>query len=1476
MGDYHDKRFILALKVPPEKRTTQELDLLYGSLRSMEALCWLREPALRSLCNTVRYESHASNDILYCRGELATCWYILLSGSVFIDGSMFLPRSSFGKRSGGGGRRANECLILEPSEMIVIDYPDGQLMRPGQRSSVNTMNLEKLLALEQEEITIRPKGGGSAPAVPHQGAHMAGSSGINHQDHISTSHHSSPSQHHHPHHNSLHYHQDPQYLPDLVSGGMVRGGRSRGSVGSSVRDGSDTSSAYSGSDTMCHSLQSSIEPDDVDLSGLMESIVDSDEEDLAESIGSLLVRDAVRECLEKNPTERKEDDIEVLLEFTQRLKAFSNLTLEVRRAMCNAMVFAVVVEAQTILMNDGEELDSWSVIINGSVEVTQPDGTAYELHLGDSFGITPTMEKMYHQGVMRSKVDDCQFVCIRQSDYYRILHQGEENTHRLEEDGVVVLLTEQRNLDGGSRKGNIVIKGTPEILMSQLVEVENNVDPTYVEDFLLTHRTFIENPLVVANKLLHWFEDPSLRDRVTRVVVLWVNNHFSDFERAPMMMNFLEQFEDGLEREKMVGQLRLLDIACANKARARTVTLTIPSKDDFLHFSILGGYEKGYGIFISKVEKGSKAEEVGLKRGDQILEVNGQKFCTMSHTRALELLRSTCHLSITVKSNLLEFKEMLQTPDGSPRPRNRKCSEIQGSNAGIADIRMTGRLPAQLPPDFASTINLVNDMASQHSPREKKEGKGTLMTNKLIKAMKNLMPKNSNNESQINSEENISPESSVGGQLYRSYSNPDISTSTGGYEDVRAEYPEHVLKVYRATDQSARFLLVHKETTAREVVMLSLQIFNINDPTGSNNYALYEVTVTEEGIVKQKRLPDLLENLAERIGLNSRYYLKSVTNSQTLVPDEIVSELIRESQVHFLQLKSVELAIQLTLEDFAIFRQIEPTEYIDYLFNLKSNYGTPALSQFEELVNREMFWVATEICSEHTLVKRSKIIKQFIKVARQCKECKNFNSMFAILSGLGHGAVSRLRQTWERLPSKYLKMFQDMQDLMDPSRNMSKYRNLINNEHVQPPIIPFYPVVARDLTFTHEGNDDKVDGLVNFEKLRMIARYIRELKNMCSAPYDLFTMLELGGQPHSTAMIAMNQMTTGGHQVATVKRRKKSTAAPDKKKMFEEAQMVRRVKAYLSNLRIITDEEQLRNMSVECEPGAESSRSGASGSISAPSTNPQTRKRHHSPTPSTTSSTSSTSHTSDSKKTTAKFGAASPASMRKIMSLAESKTKPYHGPRPSNPSHHSLSPSPSPGPPRRGGSSDSSSFNPPKSSHERSHSDTPAVPVNLSPESSSVTSLSNLRKSLTSGQSCGSEPELVGPEWERKLVWCSKHSAGHMINHPGVHQKLRSVNSSEGPSFQGETDSGISTSSLEGGVGGSTFDGGHYPPSPPSHHRRFSHQPGVPNRHDRMRRPPDYTATQMRMNHGMRTLSHDGYYTHHQEDDDEEAQVSAV
>ena len=59
------------------------------------------------------------------------------------------------------------------------------------------------------------------------------------------------------------------------------------------------------------------------------------------------------------------------------------MTLATRRALCAVMVFAVVEKAQTIVMKDGEELDSWSVILNGQVAIETEDGDMKVLQMGD-------------------------------------------------------------------------------------------------------------------------------------------------------------------------------------------------------------------------------------------------------------------------------------------------------------------------------------------------------------------------------------------------------------------------------------------------------------------------------------------------------------------------------------------------------------------------------------------------------------------------------------------------------------------------------------------------------------------------------------------------------------------------------------------------------------------------------------------------------------------------------------------------------------------------------------------------------------------------------------------------------------------------------------------------------------------------------------------------------------------------------------
>jgi len=140
--------------------------------------------------------------------------------------------------------------------------------------------------------------------------------------------------------------------------------------------------------------------------------------------------------------------------------------------------------------------------------------------------------------------------------------------------------------------------------------------------------------------------------------------------------------------------------------------------------------------------------------------------------------------------------------------------------------------------------------------------------------------------------------------------------------------------------------------------MLSLQEFGITET--SQNYTLCEVTVADGGIIKQRTLPEQLQSLAERIGLASRYYIKNKNSSETLLPgksnkyktffetsnkqclsyalDEAVSDLVKEATVNLLQLNPVEVSTQLMVEDFTIFRQIEATEYINDLFEIKSRF----------------------------------------------------------------------------------------------------------------------------------------------------------------------------------------------------------------------------------------------------------------------------------------------------------------------------------------------------------------------------------------------------------------------------------------------------------------------------------------------------------------------------------------------------------
>jgi len=72
----------------------------------------------------------------------------------------------------------------------------------------------------------------------------------------------------------------------------------------------------------------------------------------------------------------------------------------------------------------------------------------------------------------------------------------------------------------------------------------------------------------------------------------------------------------------------------------------------------------------------------------------------------------------------------------------------------------------------------------------------------------------------------------------------------------------------------------------------------------------------------------------------TRYYIKNVMSSDQLIPEDSISELSKESQVHLLQLHAMETATQLMVEDFTIFRQIGIVSFRFFSINKKCFIGS--------------------------------------------------------------------------------------------------------------------------------------------------------------------------------------------------------------------------------------------------------------------------------------------------------------------------------------------------------------------------------------------------------------------------------------------------------------------------------------------------------------------------------------------------------
>ncbi|KAG9346280.1 hypothetical protein JZ751_008105 [Albula glossodonta] len=248
-----------------------------------------------------------------------------------------------------------------------------------------------------------------------------------------------------------------------------------------------------------------------------------------------------------------------------------------------------------------------------------------------------------------------------------------------------------------------------------------------------------------------------------------------------------------------------------------------------------------------------------------------------------------------------------------------------------------------------------------------------------------------------------------------------------------------------------------------EILALVREKLQYSEEQPSRPGTLILVAVTSSGEKAVFRPSD--EAVFTTLGVNTHLFACEAHELDTLLPlPEEIHWSPGDSKLH--DMSAEEVANQLVTFDWELFSCVHEL----------------VLQRCSEVQH----WVATEILQCQSLPKRVQLLRKFIKIGALCKQQQDLLSFLAVVLGLDNPAVSRLRLTWEGLPGKFKKQFQQFEGVADPSRNHKSYREVVAS--LRPPLIPFTPLLLKGcgpvIVQEERGSVHKVA-----EMVRSIRRY---------------------------------------------------------------------------------------------------------------------------------------------------------------------------------------------------------------------------------------------------------------------------------------------------------------------------------------------------------------------------------------------------
>ncbi|XP_028629261.1 ras guanyl-releasing protein 3 isoform X2 [Grammomys surdaster] len=209
----------------------------------------------------------------------------------------------------------------------------------------------------------------------------------------------------------------------------------------------------------------------------------------------------------------------------------------------------------------------------------------------------------------------------------------------------------------------------------------------------------------------------------------------------------------------------------------------------------------------------------------------------------------------------------------------------------------------------------------------------------------------------------------------------------------------------------------------------------------------------------------------------------------------------------FDHLEPIELAEHLTFLEHKSFRRISFTDYQSYVIHgcLENN---PTLERSIALFNGISKWVQLMVLSKPSAQQRAEVITKFINVAQKLLQLKNFNTLMAVVGGLSHSSISRLKDTHSHLSSEVTKNWNEMTELVSSNGNYCNYRKAFAD--CDGFKIPILGVHLKDLIAVHVIFPDWMEeNKVNVVKMHQLSVTLSELVSLQNASHHLEPNMDL-------------------------------------------------------------------------------------------------------------------------------------------------------------------------------------------------------------------------------------------------------------------------------------------------------------------------------------------------------------------------------